>query len=223
MTMELIPPGDDLKHWGSYDAVDHGFDARTQGPVGRAQRRAALGTVVQPPINPMGMLSVPGATEVRGNLRYVNSALQPSFLNALAPTEFIPQGPPQQGYQQGTIRLSASTAGPAWYNDAVQNGAAVLLDTESIALAEPRFFISADPAFIGSRARANGGPAAIVAIPAALEAQAQAAVPQPIPGPPPVPGPPPQPGAASTAVPWVPLAIGTAVLVGVGVLVFRKK
>ena len=220
--MELIGQGEDLRHWGSYDAVDHGFDARTQGPIGRARRQAAFGTVV--PVDPMQVLTaVPGASyyEVRGKLQYIRQELQPAFLNALAPTEFVPTGSAQSGSQAGTIRVSLSTAGPAWFNTAVENGAAVLLDLATATSTEPIFVISADPSFVGSRARA-GGPYVIVAIPPALDAQAQAQVPQPVPVPPPPSGRPSVPTQGGE-VPWGMLLAGGLLLAGVGYLVFRER
>jgi hypothetical protein len=176
----------------------------------------------------MGMLAVPGAIETRGRLQYISAAIQPAFLNALAPTEFVPTGGAMAGYQQGTIQMSLGTGGPAWYNQAVAAGSAVLVDIDSVLLPSPRFYIVSDPSYVASHARAPGGaagsgPAAIVAIAPALEVQAQSYLPpQPQPGVPPPPQPlPGVPPAASTAPPWGAIIVGGVVLTGIGILVVR--
>ena len=212
------------KHWGSYQSVDHGYDNRV--------REVAMGT---PPSLPALPGSAPDLSalvfpEVRGQLQFVRSDLQPHLVAALNMTDFVPTSGPH--VTQGTIQLTASVVGQNWLQAEVGAGGAVMVDilsvtqgpvTPSGAAAGPMFVLSKDPQEIARFAR-PGGPLLIVAIAPGMEAAAQQAVPPtPVPVVPPTPGPPvppppgPPPGAPPAPPP--PSEIPPEALVGGGVFV----
>lgn len=210
------------RHWGSYQSVDHGYDNRV--------REVAMGTL---PSLPSLQGSAPDLSalvfpEVRGQLQFVRSDLQPHLVAALNMTDFVPTSGPH--VTQGTIQLTTSVVGQNWLQAEVGAGGAVMVDilsvtqgpvTPSGGAAGPMFVLSKDPQEIARFAR-PGGPLLIVAIAPGMEAAAQQVVPPaPAPAPPvppapgPSPGPPPAPPPPSEIPPEA-LWGGGAVILGLG-------
>ncbi len=189
--MEVIENGP-LNHWGSYDAVDHGYDNRMLEAMG------------QPPPPTLPDLSTLTAPEVRGNLQYVRSDLQPILRNLLNMTEVVPL----PASDEQTIRPATSMVGQPWVERAVQEGNAVLFHRATAQSTQPVFTVANDPGVI-ARIANPGGPTVIVAIAPGMEQAAQLAGGSGPPPPPMVPGPPPP------AVPAPAAIVGAGVLVAV--------
>lgn len=224
--MEIIAKTDP-QHWGSYDGVDHGFESRAQSPISRPayaypyEQLRGPGVDVAEPVA-MDPLPLPSADwtamfqpETRGALQYVRSELQPTVMQALRATAWVPLG--QQDVARGTIEPQLSTVGLAWADQAVAAGSAVLVELGSVPSGQPVFEITGQPDAVAMLARA-GGPAAIVAIPPALDNMAQQAAAQPLT--------PPQLPPAAAGVPWKAVALiggGVVLVAGLWVAAGRSK
>lgn len=216
---------DQISHWGSYDAVDHGYDARRDdlaaagmGALGQSPAPFAIPAAGAPDLRQVV------APEVRGRLQYVRSDLQQALQHALGFTAFHPTGGGGPGQVGTVVPLLGAGEGTSWTQAAALQGNAVLLNLASVQTGQPQFRVvgGGGSEVIVAQLAGVGGPEVIVSIGPQLEAAAQGlGVTPPLPQPW-APGPSPVPATASTPIGAVLLVAGGVVGVG-AILYFAGK
>lgn len=219
------------RHWGSYDAVDHGYDARMQSPFGQEQQSMLVPGAQPAAVAPDWQQLLAGAVEQRGNIRVLTGPAAQAVITASA---FMTAPPQPPGTSGSTTWVAQPLINPnAWAQSFLGSGYTVLIDVMSppaqdgsrkLAIVAPGPNAAAEVFELSGPAGPlnPSGPFAVVDGPQQV-LQAAAGMQPTIPAPPPgsVPPVPPQQAGMSTGM-KVALGVGAVAVIG-GVLYAVNK